>query len=64
MKDNPKVEDFIKEELELNTLLSKTQAMFYKKLSIMNPLCVKSDSLMNQSSNLRVTFIDNDDKIS
>lgn len=30
---------------------------------MINPLCVKSDSLMNQSSDLRVTFNEIDDKI-
>ena len=58
------MEDFIKESLEINTLLLKKQAMFCQNLSIINPLCVKSDSLMNQSFDLRVTFNDIDDKIS
>ncbi len=58
------MEDFIKEALELNTLLSKKQEMLCQKLSFINPLCVKSDSLMNQSSDMRVTFNDIDDKIS
>lgn len=58
------MEEFIKEALELNTQLSKQQAMFCQKLSIINKICAKSDSLMNQSSDLRVIFNDIDDKIS
>lgn len=50
--------------MELNDLLSKKQAMFYQKLSIINPPFVKSDSLVNQTSNLRVNFNDINDKIS
>jgi len=64
LKDNPKVEDFIKEALELNSLLSKQHETFCQKLSVINLMCKQSDSLMNQASDLRITFNEIDDKIS
>ena len=64
MKDNPKVDEFRKESLELNTLLAQQQVVFYQKLSSITKLCEKSDSVMNRVANERINFDEIDDKVS
>lgn len=63
LKDSPKIDDFKKEDLELNTLLAQQHVVFCQKMTIINDVCNKRDSLMNQSANLRTNFDDIDDKI-
>ena len=64
MKDNPKVDEFKREALELNTLVAQEQVFFCQKLSSIIELCEKSDSMMNRVADERTKFDEIDDKVS
>ena len=62
-KDNPKVEEFIKEALEINNLLSQQLIQLCQKISLIHPLCIKTNTLIDQVVNSILEFEDADDKI-
>ena len=64
LKDNPKVDEFKKEALELNTLLAQQQVLSCQKISSIIELFEKSDSLMNRVADQRIIFDEIDDKVS
>jgi len=62
-KDNPKVQEFIKEALEINNFLSQQLTQRCQKISLIHPLYIKTNALIDQSVNSRLEFEDVDDKI-
>jgi len=62
-KDNPKVEEFIKEALEINNFLSQQLTQLFQNKFIIHPLCIKTNALIHQVVNSRLEFEDADDKI-
>lgn len=48
LRDISQKKEFIKETLEINSLLSQQQHVFYQKISLINPYCEISDALTNQ----------------
>jgi len=47
LKDNPKIEDFVKEALELNSLLSMQHATSCQMILVINLVCKECYSMMN-----------------
>jgi len=55
-KDNPQTDEFIKEALELSSLLAKQQEIFCHRISLINPYCESSDKLNNQVIHQRLEY--------
>jgi len=62
-KENPKVEEFIKEALVINNFLSQQLTQLCEKISLIHPLCIKTNALVDQAINSRLEFEEADDKI-
>ena len=58
------MDEFIKESLEINLLLSKQHSIFCKKLIEISPLCQEDDTLVGQFNDYKTNFEDIDEKIS
>ena len=63
-EDVPTVEEFIKEALELNSLLLKQQEQFCQNMSHIAPYLITSDQLMYKAIDQRTKFTDLNTKIS
>lgn len=63
-EDVPIVEEFIKEALELNSLLLKQQEQFFQKMSHIAPYLITSDQLMDKLIDQRTEFTDLNTSIS
>lgn len=63
-KDVPITEEFIKQALELNSLLVKQQEYFYQKMSDITPYLTTSDQLTDKAINQRTKFNDLNTRIS
>ena len=61
--DYPKLEEFKKEALEANKALSQQLNLLCHKISLINPLCILTRSLINQAVNTILEFEDADDKV-
>lgn len=57
-KDVPTIEEFIKEALELNSLLMKQQEHFCQKMSRITPYLATSDQLTDKTIDQRTEFTD------
>ena len=57
-KDVPTIEEFIKEALELNSLLLKQQEHFFQKMSHIASYLITSDQLMDKVINQTTEFTD------
>jgi len=55
-KDNPKIEEFITEALEVNNFLSQQLTQVYQKISLSHALCIKTSTLIDQAVNSRLEF--------
>lgn len=55
-KDNPQTDEFIKEEIKLNSVLIQQEDMFFHKISHINPYYETSDKLTNQVSDMRFEY--------
>ena len=62
-KDVPIVEEFIKEALELNSLLLKQQEFFFQNMSHITPYLITSDQLTDKMIDQRTGFTDLNTKI-
>lgn len=62
-KDYPEVEEFKKEALEANKALSQQLNLLCQKISLIDPLCITTTSLIDQEVNTRLEFEDADDKV-
>jgi len=60
----PIVDEFIKEALELNSILSKQQNLFYQRMSHITPYMITSDQLIDKEIDQRTKFNDLNTKIS
>ena len=63
-KDNPQIDEFIKEALELNSLLEQQQEIFHQRISLINPYCESSNKLNNQAINQRLEYKELNKRIS
>jgi len=63
-KDVPTTEEFIKEALELNSLLVRQQEYYCQKLSHITPYLTISDQLTDKAIDQRTEFNDLNTKIS
>ena len=63
-KDVSTTEEFIKETLELNSLLVKQKEYFYQKMSHITPYLTTSDQLTDKVIDQRMEFNDLDTNIS
>lgn len=63
-KDVSTTEEFIKDALELNSLLVRQQEYFCQKMSHITPYLTTSDQLTNKAINQRTEFSDLNTKIS
>ena len=55
-KDNPQIDEFIKEAIKLNSLLIQKEEMFFQKISQINPYSETSDKLTNQVIDMRIEY--------
>jgi len=62
-KDVPTLDEFIKEALELNSLLSKQQDLFFQRMSHVTPYLITSDQLTDKAIDQRTGFNDLNTKI-
>ena len=63
-KDVPTIEEFIKEALELNSLLMKQREHFYQNISHITPYLITSNQLIDKMINQRTEFTDFNTRIS
>lgn len=63
-KDVPTTKEFIKEALELNSLLVKWQEYFYQKMSHITPYLTTSSHLTDKAIDQRMEFKNLNTKIS
>lgn len=57
-EDVPTINEFIKEALELNYLLSKQQELFHQRMSHITSYLITSDHLMDKVFDKRIEFND------
>ena len=55
-KDVPTTKEFVKEALELNSLLMKQQEQFCQKISCITPYLATSDQLTDKTIHYRIEF--------
>ena len=63
-KDVPTTEEFVKEALEINSLLMKQQENFCQNMSCITPYLVTNDHLTNNAIDQRTEFTDLNTRIS
>jgi len=63
IKHFPKVKEFIKEALEINSLLSKKHSIFCKQIIEISPSCKEVDALVSQFTDAKVNFEEIHEKI-
>ena len=55
-KDNPQIDEFIKEAVSLNSLLMQQEEILCQKISQINPYWKTSDKLTNQVIYMRIEY--------
>lgn len=55
-KDNPQIDEFIKEALNLNSQIMQQKEVLCQKISRISPYCENSDKLTNEVVDMRLEY--------